>query len=401
MAGIGTIATSGMHAAMSNMQEISNNIANANTIGFKKATVNFADISAQSTGGGISSGLGVKVTSISQDFSAGQLETTNQGLDISLNSKNGFFIQRDAVTGGSSYTRAGRFSLDSAGYIMGLNGRVQGFSAINGKVSTTGQLNDLQVPQTPAPPVPTKTANQIFNLNSSSVIPAIPFNMNDPTSYNYRVDSTIYDSLGAPNPLTVYYVNTGSNAWDAQVAVNGTSLGAPGSVTFNTDGTLATATGLDALSWNPTAGATSPQSLQVDIANSTQFANESEVVSNTVDGSPAGLPTGFNIDNNGLINVFYSNGQTKVQGQLAVAKFNSPENLGRSENMSWIPTSLSGVATVNESASVNAFNSGTVELSNVDLTQELVSLLSSQHDFQANAQVAQTYNQVLQTIEKL
>jgi flagellar hook protein FlgE len=102
-----------------------------------------------------------------------------------------------------------------------------------------------------------------------------------------------------------------------------------------------------------------------------------------------------------MINVYYSNGQTKVQGQFAVAKFNSPENLARGENMSWIPTGLSGAPSVNVSASSNAFNSGTIELSNVDLTQELVSLLSSQHDFQANAQVQQTYNQVLQTIEKL
>jgi flagellar hook protein FlgE len=400
MAGIGTIATSGMQAAMSNMQEISNNIANANTIGFKKASVNFGDINSQSTGGK-SSGLGVKVTSISQDFSAGQIETTNQGLDISLNTENGFFIQRDVVSGISTYTRAGRFSLDSDGYIMGLNGRIQGFPAINGQVSTTGQLTDLQVPQTPSPPVPTTTASQIFNLNSSSEIPAVPFNLNDPSSYNYRVDSTIYDSLGAPNALTVYYVNTGLNTWDAQVAINGTSLGAPGTITFNTDGTFASATGLDALSWNPPAGASTPQALELDLSKSTQFASENEVVSNTVDGSPAGLPTGFNIDNNGLINIYYSNGQTKVQGQFAVAKFNSPESLARSENMSWIPTSLSGVATVNVSASSNAFNSGTIELSNVDLTQELVSLLSSQHDFQANAQVQQTYNQVLQTIEKL
>lgn len=400
MADIGVIATSGMNAAMTNIQEISNNIANSNTIGFKRASVNFADLNSHSLAGSNSSGLGVKVTSISQDFSVGQIQTTNQGLDLSLNNS-GFFIQRDPVSGLSSYTRAGRFSLDNNGYILGLNGRVQGFGAINGVISPTGQLTDMKIPQTPAPPVPTKTSSQVFNLDSAATVPANPFSASDPTSYNYRIDSTIYDSLGAANALTVYYVNTGPNAWDAQVFVNGTSLGAPGTISFTSDGALDTVTGLNALSWSPTNGANTPQSLALDFTGSTQFSSENQVVSNKADGGPAGLPTGFNIDNNGQINVYYSNGQTIAQGQLAVANFTSPENLARGENMSWTATTLSGPATVNMSSSSNAFNSGSVELSNVDLTQELVSLLSSQHNFQANAQVAQTYNQLIQTVEKL
>ncbi|MFI4918039.1 MAG: flagellar hook protein FlgE [Legionellales bacterium] len=400
MAGIGVIATSGMNAAMTNMQEISNNIANTNTIGFKKASVNFADICSQSNGGNLSQGLGVNVTSIKQDFSAGQLETTNSGLDLSLNNS-GFFIQRDPVAGTSSYTRAGRFTLDNNGYILGLGGRIQGFSAVNGVMSTTGQLADLQIPQKQAPALPTTLASQTFNLDSSSTVPVNAFSQTDPTSYNYRVDSTVYDSLGAPNALTVFYVNTGPNAWDAQVAVNGTSLGAPGNVTFNSDGSLGTVTGLGALAWNPVGGAASPQSLQVDVTGATQFSNANQIMSNSANGCPSGLPTGFNIDNNGQINVYYSNGQTQIQGQLAVANFAAPQNLGRGDSMSWTPTSLSGAAIVNMSSSANAFNSGSVELSNVDLTEELVSLLSSQHDFQANAQVEQTYNQVLQTIEQL
>lgn len=396
---MGSIATSGMNAAMTNMQEISNNIANVNTVGFKKASVSFADLCSRNTGGGLVNGLGVHVASITQDFSAGQVEATGGGLDISLNNS-GFFIQKDATSGNLSYTRAGQFSLND-GYIMSANGRLQGFQAVNGVISTTGQIGDLQIPQTPISPTPSTIVNESFNLNAESTIPANAFSQSDPTSYNYRVDSTLYDSLGAPNSLSVFYVNTGANTWNAQVAVNGTVIGSPGTLSFNSDGSLASATGLGAFSWSPENGAASPQSLQINVTGSTQFASENLLASNQANGGPSGIPTGFNVDNNGNINVFYSNGQSLIQGQIAVATFNSPENLGRADNMSWTTTSTSGSPSIDISSSTNAFTSGSLELSNVDLTQELVTLLSSQHDFQANAQVEQTYNQVLQTIEKL
>jgi flagellar hook protein FlgE len=399
MAGIGRIATSGMNAAMADMQEISNNIANVNTIGFKQAMVNFADVSSK---GSMASGLGVKVSSIMQDFSPGQMEITNQALDVSVN-KDGFFVQKDPTSGEIRYTRAGRFNLTQDGYIMGLSGRVQGFPALNGQIMASAPLADLQIPQTPASPVASKQAKQLLNLDSTSVAPTVPFSTNDPVSYNYRVESTLYDSLGNPNVLSVFYVKTADNAWNANVTVNGTAVSnfPTGTVGFNTDGTLSAATGLDALAWTPPNGAATPQALAIQLDGTTQFASSNQVTKNQSDGSPAGVPVGFAIDKDGNLNVNYSNGRTITQGQIALAQFDSPQNLTRSDDMSWMASSLSGEANVNQTDSKNAFTSGAIEGSNVDLSNELVLLLNSQHNFQANAQVEQTYNQILQTVEKL
>lgn len=402
MAGVGRIATSGMNAAMADMQEISNNIANVNTTGFKQAMVNFADVNA---GGTISGSSGVKVSSIKQDFSAGQIQITNQGLDVSIN-KDGFYIQKDPSTGTISYTRAGRFSLSNDGFIEGAGGRIQGFPAVNGKISTSGLLVDLAVPQTPVNPVASTNVKQVFNLDSSSTPPANPFSINDPTSYNYRIDTTLYDSLGSPNVLSSFYVLTGNNNWNVNVTVNGTPVSAfpSGTVVFNSEGTLAApggTSGIDNLSWSPTNGAVTPQALSINLAGTTQYSTSNQVTMNQPDGSPAGVPTGFYIDNDGVVNVNYSNGKTIPHGQIALADFQAPENLTRYDNMSWLASSVSGQPTINAVLSTGAFTGGTIEGSNVDLTNELVLLLNSQHNFQANAQVEQTYNQILQTVEKL
>lgn len=401
MAGVGNIATSGMNAAMSDMQEISNNIANVNTIGFKQAMVTFSDVNS---GGAISSGSGVKVASITQNFAPGQIEITNQGLDVSIRNS-GFFIEKNPTTGMDSYSRAGRFSLSSDGYLMGMSGRIQGFPANNGQITASGLLADIQIPQTPATPVPSTNVQQVFNLNSESAVPANAFSINDPSSYNYRVESTLFDSLGTPNVLSVFYVKTNNNAWNANVMVNGAPVSTfpTGTLTFNNDGLLPNTgvTGLSNLSWTPTGGAASPQSLSLNLTGSTQFATTNQVTINTPNGCPAGVPTGFLIDNDGVVNVNYSNGQTIAQGQIALAEFQSPENMTRSDNMSWVSNSKSGLPTINLANSKGAFSSGTIEGSNVDLTNQLVMLLNSQHNFQANAQVEQTYNQILQTVEKL
>lgn len=403
MSGVGRIATSGMNAAMADMQEISNNIANVNTIGFKQAMVTFSDVNS---GGSISNSSGVKVSTITQNFSAGQVEITNQGLDVSINNS-GFFIQKDPGSGITSYTRAGRFTLSDDGYIMGKGGRIQGFPANNGQVTVSGLLSDLRIPQNPASPVASTEVKQIFNVDSGSVPPTSTFSVTDPTSYNYRVDTTLFDSLGTSNVLSTYYVKTGDNNWNANVLVNGTPLSTTfptGTLVFNSEGTLDApggVSGLDALSWTPTNGAVAPQALSLQLTGSTQFATSNQVTVNQPNGSPAGVPTGFFIDKDGFVNMNYSNGQTIPQGQIALAKFEEPQNLTRADNMSWVSSTLSGLPSINSSSSKGAFTSGSIEGSNVDLTNQLVSLLNSQHNFQANAQVQQTYNQILQTVEKL
>lgn len=398
--GIGVQPTSGMRAAKENMEVISNNIANANTVGFKKSTVNFADVHSSSLASTNSAGLGVKVQDISQDFSGGRIETTGRGLDLSIGN-NGFIIQKDPSLGITSYTRAGRLELDGQGYLNGLGGRIQGYPAVNGEILTSGALEDIQIPDTPIPAKPTSATVLQLNLDANSDIPSVtPFDASDASTYNFRTDATLYDSLGNPNSLSVYYVKTADNSWTAQVQVNDTDIGT-GNITFGSDGLLSSVTGLDSLSFNPGQGAAAGQAFEINLTDSTQFGSESQIVSKDQNGNPSGIPTGFNIDKNGVVNVFYSNGDSQAQGQIALATFKSPESLTKFENMSWINSSADNEALVNANQSSGAFSSGTVELSNVDLTEEMVRLLGAQHDFQANAQAQQVFSQALKTIENL
>lgn len=397
--GVGNIANTGLHAAMTNMEAISNNITNVNTVGFKKSTVNFSDIYSGSTGSKSQPGLGVQIASISQDFSSSGTQFTGRGLDLSLNN-DGFFVQKNSNTGQVSYTRNGQLNVDKNGYLVSAGGRMQGYAAVNGQIMGAGALVDLKIPDSPIPANPTSTSSLTLNLDSNSVPPTSAFSITNPSSFNYRSDSTIYDSLGQSHTLSVFYVNASSGNWTTQIAVDDVSIGS-GSMAFQGNGALASATGMTGLSWSPTTGANTPQALSIDLTGSSQFAASNGIQSNSQDGYPAGSPIGFSFDGSGIVNVSYSNGSTQVAGQVAVATFIAPQGLAQSENMSWLATSDSGNPILNVTAGDGAINAGTLELSNVDLTEELVSLMGAQHDFQASAQVAKTYNQVLQTIEQM
>lgn len=397
--GIGSIANTGLKAAMTNMSTISNNISNANTVGFKKSQVNFADIYP----GGFSSsgqvaGYGVRVQSISQDFSLGRIDLTGRGLDLCLNS-DGFFVERDSA-GKTSYTRAGNLNMDVDGYFVGTSGRIQGYPAVNGKVTASGTLVDLQVSQAPSPAKPTSKPSLALNLDSSALAPTASFDPADTTSYNFRSNTTVFDSLGNSYDMSVFYIKSSDNNWATQVLMDNQNIGT-GSMEFQSNGAIANVTGMDNLSWSPTGGSTTPQTFSIDLSSSTQYSGDSTIRSNAQDGFQAGVPTGFSIDGSGNVNVSYTNGQTQVQGQVAVAQFRAPQGLVKTDNMSWLETVESGTPVFNADASSGAFSAGMLELSNVDLTDELIKLMGAQHDFQANSQVMQTYNQVLQTIENI
>lgn len=397
--GVGNIANSGLKAAMTNMESISNNIANVNTIGYKKTRVNFADIYSNSFANSTQIGFGVRTSSISQDFSLGRFDQTDNGLDLYLGGSDGFFVQRN-TNGQTRYTRAGNLELDKDGYLNGISGRLQGYPAVNGSIMATGVLSDLQVSKSMIAANPTSAANLKVNFDSASEIPVNPFSESDLTSYNGRTDMTVYDSLGKPYQMSVFYIKTSDNNWNAQVLIDDQNIGS-GSIAFQGNGAFSSASGLDTLSWTPVGGGNTPQSLNLTVSDSTQYSGDFKTYSKTQDGYEAGIPNGFNIDNNGMINVSYSNGLSVVQGQVAVAQFNAPQGLQRTDNMSWLATGDSGDPLLDPQSSINAIGSGQRELSNVDLTDELVKLMGAQHDFQANAQVAQTYNQVLQTVENI
>jgi flagellar hook protein FlgE len=397
--GMDTIANTGMSTAMSNMEVISNNIANANTIGFKKSYASFADLypsNATST----DPGLGVSLTGVTQDFTSGGIQTTDQALDLSINNDS-FFIMRNPNSGQTSYTRAGRFNLDDNGFILENNNRLQGFPSVNGALLAPS-IVDLQIPSAPLPAQATSTASGNLNLDADSVIPTGTFSSTDPTTYNYATNTTVYDSLGNPSQLTLYYIKTGTNAWDVQALVGNASVGT-GTLTFSSNGLLTGSTGLDALSYTPTNGATTPQAISVNLAGSTQYGGNGNQVLQpfTQNGFESGTLSGMNIDNNGVVTAQYTNGQDNTVGQIALAQFLAPAGLQDIGNSSWIASSNSGQPTVSQVNSNNNIFSGSVELSNVDLTEELVNLINAQHTFQANAQVEQTYNEIMQTVIKI
>lgn len=404
--GMDNIANLGMQAAMENMSIISNNIANANTYAFKRSTGNFADLFPTGNDtAGVGIGSGVQLTSTQIDFTpGGPSNPTFISSDISLNNA-GFFIMKDPNTGQSTYSRYGRFSFDAVnGFFTIGSSRLQGFPAVNGGIPAGSTPSDLQVNTDVISGDATTTVTQSqLNLNSADKPPTLtPFDPTNASTYNFTTATTIYDSLGSQHSLSVYYVNTGPGAWTVNSFVDGASVGAPGSMTFDTNGNLTATSGLSNLSFLPGTGAASPQTFSINLTGATQFGSPDFSNPFTRDGFPAGRFTSFTIDQNGKVSANYNNGQpATLVGQIAIANFQAPQGLQSLGNMSWSATTDSGTPIINQANSANNFSQGTVELSNVDLANELVNLISAQNTFSANAQVEQTFVQVMQKVMQI
>lgn len=405
--GIGNIADTGMQAAMANMEVISNNIANSKTFGFKRGYINFADLyPSANNASGNQIGLGVQIASIDQDFTSTGYEYTGIGTDLSI-VNSGFFVLKDPNSGQISYTRNGRFHLGNDGFLYNIfNQRVQGYPAINGSVPSGGSVTDLPLTNLTMPAQASTTATINTNLNSTDTnVPALPFDPTNTATFNYTTTTTIYDSLGNTHNLQLFYIRTSpvdSNTWTVNALVDGTSVSSTGQMVFSSTGVLSSSSGLTGLSFTPTNGA-APMTFNVDVSGSTQVANPYIVIGDpTTDGFTAGTFNGnFSIDQNGFVNMSYSNGKTQQAGQIAVAEFTSVQGLTDIGNMQWIASTASGPASLSQSNSTNNIYTNQLEESNVDLTTEMVDLIGAQQAFQANAQVEQVYNEIMQTIIQL
>ncbi len=402
---IGNIATTGMQAAMSNMETISNNIANAQTLGFKKSSATFSDIvPSGSNASGSQIGLGVQLSGVQQNFQPGGAIQTTAPSDFSI-SGNGFFILHNQTSGQAVYSRSGHLTFDKqTGTFMSGTQRLQGFLAVNGLIPSGSAPADLVVNTATQPAKASATVTaQGLNLNSGSTAPTTtPFSATDNTSYNFTTHSTLYDSLGNSNSLDLYYVKTGTNAWSVYTAVNGSVQNAatPGTATFSDTGQLLSTTGLSGFSYTPSTGAAA-LNFSVSLAGSTQTGSGNSISSVTADGYPAGQFIGYAVDNNGMLSANYSSGPAVLVGQIAVANFQSPQNLQNLGGATWAATTAAGSPSVTPSNSLSNIQQGFLESSNVDLSAELVNLISAQNTFQANAQVEQVFTQVMQTVTKL
>lgn len=396
---------SGLNAAAKNLDVIGNNVSNANTVGFKGGQAHFADVFANSlaASGGVNVGIGVSVPAVEQVFSQGNITTTNNPLDLAINGK-GFFRLSD--NGVISYGRNGQFQLDKNGYIVNDAGaRLTGYlPSANGTLITAAPV-DLQITTSDIAPQTTTNVGALLNLDSrAAILNPASLNLNDPTTYNSATSVTTYDSLGNPHAMSMYFVKSAANTWQVFAANDGTQIGAGplGALNFLTNGSIDTGTTTlpFAVSAPVSTGATTPLTFSLDFAGTTQFGSNFGVNQLTQDGFTSGRLSGYNISADGIVLGRYSNGQTKTLGQIALADFTDPQGLQPLGNNVWAETSESGPALVGtpNSGSLGVLQSGAVEESNVDLTAELVNMITAQRVYQANAQTIKAQDTIMQTL---
>ncbi|MDX2218632.1 MAG: flagellar hook protein FlgE [Burkholderiales bacterium] len=398
---------SGLNAAARNLDVIGNNVANANTVGFKAGNALFADVYANAVSGssGMMAGIGTTLAAIQQDHAQGNISVSTNPLDMAING-NGFF--RMSQNGAVSYSRNGQFHLDKDGYIVNAQGaRLTGYPAgPNGTVvaSTPG---DLQVSAADIDPSATTEAGVGLNLDSRKTAITAAFNLNDPATYHHATSMSVYDSLGNEHTLSMYFVKTAANTWSVFAANDGAQVGtaAVGTLNFDSSGNInsSTTTLPFSLSLPLTTGATTPMTVDLDFTGSTQFGSIFGVNELTQDGYASGRLTGFNISGDGTIMGRYSNGQSRAQGQVTLATFTNLHGLQPLGGNLYAESAASGqpIVGVPQSGSLGVLQAGAVEDSNVDLTAELVDMITAQRVYQANAQTIKTQDAVLQTLVNL
>ncbi len=431
------IGLSGLKAASSDLNITGNNIANAGTVGFKQSRGEFQDLySASILGSGSKQiGSGVLLANVAQLFNQGTIDYTENALDMAING-NGFFITSN--NGAISYTRAGYFGTDKFGYVVDNNGyRLQGYTVNADGDLQNGVVGDMQISTGNQAPRATTEIAQELNLNSTNIVPVnTPFDPSDPTTYNSSTSVNIYDAQGNAHVMTQYFVKNGANSWSMNVLVDGRNPSSPTStepysvtVPFDSSGNLgsmvvvAPTTGagfsvannvLTLSDWVPAQsdGGTPPvwsangaasSSINLDIRGSTQYASTFAVNSVEQDGYTTGQLAGLEVDPEGNIFARYTNGQTKIQGQVVLANFANPQGLSPIGKTSWVQSSESGEPVIGtpRSGTLGALQSGALEASNVDISTELVDLIVAQRNYQANAKTIETESAITQTIINL
>ncbi|MDP3332974.1 MAG: flagellar hook protein FlgE, partial [Methylococcaceae bacterium] len=419
-----TTALSGLNAAANNLSTTGNNIANANTTGFKKSRSEFVDVYASSIGGVSKTqpGAGVRVSEVAQQFNQGNLDFTDNSLDLAVSGE-GFFTM--AANPGDLksliYTRNGAFRVNKDGLVTNTQGQALLAYAANGKsVSdgfSQGVLKTVSINVGAGLPTATTNVDLKVNLDSNSAVPAN--NVFDPTksnSYTKQTSATVFDSLGVSHTLTSYFVAGPITAsptrdWkvyhyitdnpDAPVNVDLAAPPAGGTtLTFDSTGKLTTPTSPVTLKPYVTGTSAADISMKTDYLGSTQLSAAFSVDALKQDGLPAGRLTGIAIDKEGVIFARFSNGGSTPLGKVAMTRFPNPQGLSKLGDTNWAQSADSGEPIPGEAGSGNfgLINAGALEQSNVDLSAQLVNLIVAQQAYQANAQTITTENSIVQTI---
>jgi flagellar hook protein FlgE len=398
-----SIALSGLTAANSALDITSNNIANSSTIGFKSSDAEFADVYSSGAVNLNSStaGEGVRLVTAAQQFTQGNISTTSGALDLAI-SGNGFFTLNSP--NGNVYTRNGQFSEDANGNVVSATGQfLQVYPPLANGGFNTGALQNLNLNTAQSAPVQTTTGNVILNLPSNATAPTqTPFNPTNSETYTQSTSTTVYDSLGNSYPATFYFSQTATpDQWTVNMTINGTVVGTPQTLTFSNTGaqTLPANGTLSFAGFKPPDGAQA-MSVAFNFGQSTQYGTQFGVTSITQNGYTTGQLSTVSIDTSGIVSAVYTNGRSTQLGQLAIANFPNPQGLQQLGDTNWAQTFSSGtvVQGTANSAGFGSIQAGALESSNVDLTTELVNMITQQRAFQANAQVITTADQMSQTV---
>ena len=452
------IGLSGLNAAQADLKITGNNIANVGTIGFKQSRAEFADVYASSKFGSVSTaiGSGVRLAAASQQFTQGNIIFTENNLDLGITGE-GFFSMAD-VSGNQVYTRNGQFKTDKDGFIVDNSGsflKGYGVDAVTNNINT-GSIVNLQIISTNIAPEPTSDASIVANIDSGETVPVVPFSMDakgtvDPESYNHTTSFTSFDSLGNPMLTSMFYRKTSTNTWEVgikQVDANGNIFqnidagpfaippavaGDPEiiynnaasplqQIEFLNNGTLDTGaassigiTGIfnysfdldDAALTNPvmttTGGPLTTQSIAIDLNGLTQYGANFGVTNLTQNGYTTGQLSGIDVDQSGIISARFTNGQSNNLGQVFLTNFTNTQGLSQLGDNYWGESFSSGQGIINAPGEGNAglINSGALEDSNVDLTEQLINLITAQRNFQANAKTITTADTITQTVIQL
>ncbi|MGU5592853.1 flagellar hook protein FlgE [Aeromonas sanarellii] len=423
-------ALSGINAAQKDLNVTANNIANVNTTGFKESRAEFADVYANSifVNAKTQVGNGVATGAVAQQFHQGALQFTNNALDLAIQG-NGFFVTSDTLSNlDRTYTRAGAFKLNENSYMVSNSGGyLQGYE-INAdgtpKAVSINATKPIQIPDKAGEPAKTSLVESSFNLPSSATpidVTATPLDTTNSKTYSSSTSVVIYDSLGEPHTITQYFVKKGDNqtppvalnppTWEMHLYEGTTPItpgGTPATLTFGSDGKL-TSTLPDPIVTDPlgtpgagviTNGADPTQKFEYRLGTVTQYSSPFEVNKLTQDGSTVGRLTKVEITADGIVSATYSNATTVKVAMVAMAKFANSQGLTQVGDTSWRQSLLSGDALPGtpNSGTFGSIKSSALEQSNVDLTTELVDLITAQRNFQANSRSLEVNSSLQQNI---
>ncbi len=439
------IGLSGLSAASKDLDVTSNNIANAETVGYKKSRTEFADVFANTAFGSTNtqSGSGVSVQSVTQQFNQGNLQFTENSLDLAVSGQ-GFFVLKPNLTNQDViYSRAGAFQVDKDGFVTNASGQfLQGFpvNPADGSVTSSAlaSVEAIRIDQTAGNPQATSAVTLSANLDSSDVVPpnspgggggGAAIDPTDSDSFSRSTSVNIFDSQGNTQTLTYYYAmnDPANNIWDVSIWIDNGALGGGGTATppVDTDGDgtddaseLATLQlefdGAGVLKTDAPTATTNPVlltgidldngtddiDLTLNFDNTTQLAAAFSVTDLNQNGLTVGRLNGLDIDSTGIIRANFSNGTAEAIAKVAMANFDNPQGLRQLGDTNWAESLKSGVPVAGEAGTgvFGLIKSGALEQSNVDLTAELVHLIVAQRNFQANAKSIETASRVTDAV---